>query len=113
MFSDTLDAAANSWESAVDMVLAKMPAKINPAMMAKNTPFSEMTCAIRTMMVSVSLPLSCGTILALLSVRPTTPISTAIPIAITTHTDATRRDSFSFFSSSIAIKRSRMCGIPK
>ena len=39
MFSDTLDAAANSWESAVDMVLAKMPAKINPAMMAKNTPF--------------------------------------------------------------------------
>ena len=34
MFSDTLDAAAKSCESAVDIVLARIPAKIRPAISA-------------------------------------------------------------------------------
>ena len=44
---------------------------------------------------------------------PTMPINTATAMEITTHTDATLRESFSLLSSSIAIKRSRICGIPK
>ena len=35
---DMLEAAASSWESAVDMVEARMPASTTPAMMAKSTP---------------------------------------------------------------------------
>ena len=38
MFSDTLEAAARSWESAVDIVLARIPARIRPAMIAGNAP---------------------------------------------------------------------------
>ena len=35
---DTLEAAASSWESAVDMVEAKMPARTKPAIRAKKMP---------------------------------------------------------------------------
>ena len=50
---------------------------------------------------------------ALLIPRPMIPIRIAVPIAMTTHTLAILRDSFSFFSSLIAINRRRICGIPK
>ena len=41
------------------------------------------------------------------------PISRAAHIEITTQTDATRLESLSFLSSSMAMKRSRMWGMPK
>ena len=54
MFSDTLDAAAKSCESAVDIVLARIPAKIRPAISAGKTPWVERSPATRTITVSVS-----------------------------------------------------------
>ena len=53
MFSDTLDAAAKSCESAVDIVLARIPAKIRPAISAGKTPWVERSPATRTITVSV------------------------------------------------------------
>ena len=41
------------------------------------------------------------------------PIKIATHMEISTHTVAIRRERVSFFSSSIAMKRSRMCGMPK
>ena len=46
MFSDTLDAAAKSCESAVDIVLARIPAKIRPAISAGKTPWVERSPAV-------------------------------------------------------------------
>ena len=51
---DTLDAAASSWESAVDMVAARIPARITPATTANSTPWLLMTSASLTMTVSLS-----------------------------------------------------------
>ena len=60
--SDTLEAAARSWESAVDMVAARIPARITPATIAKRKPFWLMRSAIFMMIVSDSeeLELSMG-----------------------------------------------------
>ena len=44
---------------------------------------------------------------------PTTPMKMATAMEITTQMEATRRDRVSFSSSSMAINRSRMWGIPK
>ena len=41
------------------------------------------------------------------------PMKTAMPMEITTQTEAMRREVASSFSSRIAMKRSRMWGMPK
>ena len=41
------------------------------------------------------------------------PMRTATPMEMTTQTEAMRRESFSSFSSRMAMKRTRMWGIPK
>lgn len=51
-FWDTLEDAARSWESAVDIVAAKIPARMMPATNAANMPCWLKRSAIRTMMVS-------------------------------------------------------------
>lgn len=103
--------AARSWLSAVDMVAARIPARITPASRAGSTPNWLIRLAIRTMMVSESA--SCSSAPALVMALPTNPMVMATPIEITTHEEATRRESFSFFSSSMAIKRTKMWGMPK
>ncbi len=45
--------------------------------------------------------------------RPTTPRNVATAREITTHTEATLLESFSFSGFSIAMNLRRMCGIPK
>ena len=50
----TLEEAASSWESAVDMVEARMPARISPASSAASTPCREMSLAMETMMASAA-----------------------------------------------------------
>ena len=52
--SDTAEAAVSSWESAVDMVAAKMPARMSPARMARTRPLPLRMWAMATMMVSLS-----------------------------------------------------------
>ena len=54
MSCETLDAAASSWESAVDMVAARMPARITPATTANSAPWLLITSASLTMTVSLS-----------------------------------------------------------
>ena len=51
---ETAEAAARSWESAVDMVAARMPARMMPATIAKSTPFRLIRSAILMMTVSAS-----------------------------------------------------------
>ena len=109
---DMLDDAARSWESAVDIVDARMPEIITPVSRAKNMPFSPIFFAISMIIrwefsaVSEIAPFETAAL-------PMTPINIATPIETTTHDVAMRRDVASFFESLIAIKRSRMCGIPK
>ena len=104
----TLDAAASSWESAVDMVLARIPAKTRPAPIAITAPCSAMVLAIWMIIVSVLASVRFFTRPAPVMVLPTIPMAIAINIAMTTQTEATRRDMASLFSSSMAIKRSRI-----
>ena len=47
-FCVTAEAAASSCASAVDIVAARMPARISPAMIARNTPFWLISAAVRT-----------------------------------------------------------------
>ena len=112
-FSETEDEAASSWESAVDMVDARIPARIRPASTAQTMPFWLSRLAMRTMMVSESEPARLSSAPALVMARPTMPMNTATNSETMTQEVATRRDSLSFFSSSMAMKRSRMCGMPK
>ena len=112
-FSETEDEAASSWESAVDMVDARIPARIRPASTAQTMPFWLSRSAMRTMMVSESEPARLSSAPALVMARPTMPMNTATNSETMTQEVATRRDSLSFFSSSMAMKRSRMCGMPK
>ena len=95
------------------MVLARIPARIRPAIIAGNAPYVESKCATFTIIVSVSEPERETISPVALICLPTTPIRIATPMAMTTQTDATRRETFNFFSSSIAMKRRRICGIPK
>ena len=113
MFWETLDAAASIWLSAVDMVAARMPARIRPASTAARMPCCAMRFAMRTMTVSLEEPLRYSSAPALVMPRPTMPMMMEAVMAMTTHTLAMRRLSTSFFSSSMAMKRSRMWGIPK
>ena len=107
----TEEEAAKSWESAVDIVAAKIPAKITPASSAAGTPYWLSRLEICTIIVSESA--KCSKVPAAVMALPTTPMNTATAMEITTQVVATRREIVSFFSSSIAINRSRMCGIPK
>ena len=112
-FWDTLEDAASSWESAVDMVLARMPARMRPAISAGKMPPLAKSSAMRMMTVSVLEP-SRGAMAPMPDrALPTMPISTARAMATVTQTEATRRLSFSFFSSPMAMNRSRIWGIPK
>ena len=52
--SDTLEEAANNWLSAVDMVLARIPASTRPATSAKPTPCLLSRSAILMMADSAS-----------------------------------------------------------
>ena len=111
IFSLTPEEAANSWLSAVDIVLAKMPARITPASSAATTPCWDSRLAICTIMVSLSASAPIAPFLTI--AEPTTPITTAMNIEITTQMVAMRREVFNLRSSSMAINRSRMWGIPK
>ena len=112
--SDMEEAAARSWESAVDMVLAMMPAKVTPASREKATPYWLSSSASLITMVSESeLVVSVTIRPALDTPKPTTPMRTATPMAITTQMEPTRREMVSFSSSSMDMKRTRMWGIPK
>ena len=51
---DTLDAAAKSCESAVDIVAARMPERMMPAMTASSTPWRLIRSASLMIMVSDS-----------------------------------------------------------
>ena len=95
------------------MVAARMPAKIRPARTAASMPWPLIRLAMRTMRVSLDEPLKNSSAPALVMPRPTTPMTMEAVIAMTTHTEAMRRLRTSFFSSSMAMKRSRMWGIPK
>ena len=111
---DTEEEAARSCESAVDMVEAMMPERIRPATSAGRNPKVLRKCAISTMTVSEALEVVSSPITpAFVMPRPITPIRMATLIAITTQMLAILRDSASLRSSSIAMKRSRICGIPK
>ena len=109
----TEDDAARSCESAVDMVLARIPESTTPARSAAAIPCVERRFEVCTITVSEADPSSTGMSPPLDMASPTIPIRTATAMEITTHTDATLRESFSLLSSSIAIKRSRMWGMPK
>ena len=111
IFWEALEDAARSWESAVDMVAARIPARIRPATMAARNPCLEIRSATTRIMVSGSS--STGITPAFDMAFPTTPINTAITMEMTTQMVATLLESFSFFASSIAIKRSSTWGIPK
>ena len=65
------------------------------------------------MTVSVALPSSMGMRPTLDTAWPTMPINTATAMEITTQMEAIRRESFSSSSCRMAIKRTRIWGIPK
>ena len=113
-FWDTLEDAASSWESAVDMVAARMPARIMPPTSAASQPWLAIRSAMRMMIVSASEEVvKLSTAPAAEMALPTTPIITAAAMEMTTHTLATRRESFSFCASPMAMKRSSTWGMPK
>ena len=68
---------------------------------------------MQTMRVSLDEPLRNSSAPTLVMPRPTMPMTMDAVMAMTTQTVAMRRLSTSFFSSSMAMKRSRMWGIPK
>ena len=66
-----------------------------------------------TIRVSLDEPLRNSSAPTLVMPRPTMPMTMDAVMAMTTQTVAMRRLSTSSFSSSMAMKRSRMWGIPK
>ena len=95
IFSEALDEAARSCESAVDIVQASIPAKISPAKIARITPCSLMKKPIFISTVSDSeFFVNVSIMPFLLSVLATIPMNIAINIEMTTHTDAIRREVF-------------------
>ncbi len=86
---DTAEEAARSCESAVDIVEARIPARIVPARNAGRIPYVLNRSEICTMIVSESEPESTASAPASLMARPITPINTATASEITTHVVAT------------------------
>ena len=107
------DDAQRSCESAVDIVDARIPESTTPAITAKMAPWLARRSDIFIITVSESEPESAGMQPSPLIASPTTPIQTDTAIEIRTQTVATLLESESFFSSSIAMNLSRICGIPK
>ncbi len=105
-FCDTLDDATSSCESEVDIVAARMPARITPANTNKIKLLPPSFCANTINIVS-------GSPIFLTTAAPIIPISKAENREMTTHTVAILREVFNSFSLRIAIKRSSTCGIPK
>ena len=117
IFSETLDEATRSCESAVDIVEARIPAIMIPAINAASTPFLLSRVAIEMMIVSdlelasdadeadeksgSSAPLSVIPI-------PTIPITIATAIEIMTQIVPTLLEILSLLTSPIAIKRTSM-----
>ena len=96
------------------MVAARMPAIMTPATMAASAPCVEMSAAVFTMRLSASDSDAGIAIAPVLTMpKPTMPITTATPSEMTTQTVAMRRLKLSLSSSPMAIKCSRMWGIPK
>ena len=111
---ETLEAAVSSWLSAVDMVAARIPERIIPATMASNVLLRLIRSASLMIMVSASaLLVRNGTLPATETLYPMIPMAMAIIMEMTTQTVAIRREVFSFFSSLMAMNRSRIWGIPK
>ncbi len=106
IFSDTPEAATSIWLSAVDMVAARIPARITPPRTAASTPFL-LSSLVRAMMTR-SLSSNGAMPPAFTTARPTIPIKIAIPMAKVTQMEATRLERTSFFSSSIDMKRTRI-----
>ena len=107
-FSEILEDAARSCASAVDIVEDRIPDRITPPMIAIRTPYLPIRSAILTMIVSDVLPPRKSSAPEAETALPTTPITTATAMEITTHTVAILLDIFSFSLSSIAMKRSRI-----
>ena len=109
----TLEDAARSWESAVDMVAARIPANISPAMTAGRLPMEAIFSAILIIILWLSPGAMGASAPEPIMALPIMPISTAMPMEITTQMEATRRERDSFCGSSIAMNRSKIWGIPK
>ena len=112
--SDTLEDAVSSWLSAVDMVEARIPAMIRPAISAVSTPWVLSRSAILTMTASAALLEPKVSISPTRDMaRPTTPMVTATVMEMTTQILPMRREIFSLLASLMPIKRSRIWGMPK
>ena len=91
--ADTLEAAASIWESAVDMVLARMPARMAPASSARITEWVLMKLARRTMTLSAAEADSKPWIApAREAAKPTTPMAMATNMDTATQPVPTRRE---------------------
>ena len=85
-----------------------------PATIAGKIPCSLITPAIFTITVSASPDVvNVGIMPTFETLSETIPIKVATNNEITTQIVATLRDIVNFFASLIAIKRRRICGIPK
>ena len=106
--SATLEALTNSWESAVDMIAARIPQRNNPAMNGAriSTVNTFLIISINTFSL---LPFTSSGRYAL----PRVPINTANPRDNATQLMAVALDLVISFSSRTAINLTRMWGIPK
>ena len=111
MSSEMEEEAASSWESQVDMVQARMPARITPASRPGSTPRWAIWSETTMMMRSGSSRGSRAPAWTML--MPSTPMKMATNMETNTQTEATRRLRVIFLGSSMAMKRSRMWGMPK
>ena len=113
-FWDTPEAAVSSWESAVDMVQARIPARTTPATTDSRIPWRPSKSARRMITVSDSeLDENMGIPPATEAPYPMMPIRMATNMEMTTQMDAIRRDVLSLSSWLMAMKRRRIWGIPK
>lgn len=88
---------------------ARIPARIRPAMIIARTPFSLKSIATLIINVSASEePTSTSIAPAFYIEYPIIPMKIAIPIEITTQTDAILLESFNLFSFSIPMKRNKI-----
>ena len=112
--SETLEEAASSWLSAVDMVEARMPAMIRPAANAASTPWVLSRSAILTITASAALEEPKVSISPTFDMaRPVIPMVTATVMEMTTQMLPMRREILIFLASLMPMKRSRMWGMPK
>ena len=96
------------------MVAARIPAIMMPATIAASAPCVEMSAAELTIRFSASASEPGIAIAPALTMpKPTMPIMTAAPREMTTQMEAMRRLKFSLLSLPMAMKCSRMCGMPK